>query len=152
MNLLRLPKSCQDELMKLRGKDLVRELFNFSKKNIKYSLDSCNKSKIVKSPAEVWNTKKGHCFELSYFLIACLNFLNKKHNLRLKTYYLEQPNFKIKDKVWDHASVMVEFPNRKRIILDLGRGIFGAKYKVCNKLYGKKIIENYDKINKRYRK
>ena len=95
-------------------------------------MNSYNKYLQSKTPTKVWQTKSGHCFELSLFLLACL-----KH-LRFDAYYSEMPEFK----QYDHACILVKL-NGKAIFIDLGRKIFDAKYEGYNKLNETQTIGNY---------
>ncbi len=137
-----LPDSCKKEILKIEKEDLIKNLYNYLSKKLKYNAKTAKSGSILKIPKEVWNTKSGHCFELSYFLIACLYFLKKEYKLKMDIFYLEQPFLVINKKKYDHASVLIE-SGEKKIIIDLGRRIFGARYKKYNKIEGEKILGNY---------
>ncbi|MCX6750159.1 MAG: hypothetical protein NTZ83_01760 [Candidatus Pacearchaeota archaeon] len=137
-----LPPSCKKELLKIEKTDLIRNLYVYLNKILTYNLITAKSNLILKTPKEVWNTKKGHCFELSYFLIACLYLLKREYKLKINFFYLEQPYLIINKKWYDHASVLIEF-EKEKIIIDLGRKIFKARYKKYNKIEGEKILGNY---------
>ncbi len=136
--LIKLPKDCQKIISKFKKKNNknLKGLFDLVKRNgklnIKYSMASFKNMEPSKLPKEVWKTKSGHCYELSLFLLACLNFLN------FNAYYCEMPNFQ----KGDHACVAVRL-NKKLKLLDPGRAIFAARYKKYRKLNEKQTIGNY---------
>ncbi len=139
---LNLTKDCKSRLLTISKENIYEGLFQLLSQRINYDLDTYEKSKRLKTPKETWNSQKGHCFELSYLLLACLNFLKNEYNLRINIFYLEQPELIIDGKWWDHSSVMIE-TKKEKIILDIGRKIYKAKYKKFNKLSGSRVLGNY---------
>lgn len=110
---LKLPKDCEKTLLSIDKNNLYYNLYKYLRKTIFYGLKTYEKSKKIKSPKEVWKTKRGHCFELSYFLVACLAFLKKEYKLKVKIFYLEQPYLILNGKWWDHASVLIKSGEKK---------------------------------------
>ena len=138
--LLRLPWDCKRFLNRFKQKpkslELLKEVFDSLKVDgrlkLRYSLDTLNNFQKVKLPKEVWQTKSGHCYELSLFLLACLRYLN------FEAYYCEMPNFKY----GDHACVLVKI-NQRTVLLDPARGIFNPRYKNYRILNEKELVGNY---------
>jgi hypothetical protein len=142
MELLNLPKGCKTALSNLKESDKVIEMFKIMLKKMTYSMESSETPSKIKTPAEVWRDKRGMCFELSYFIIACLKFISERYKLHLKYYYLEMPNVKINGKYWDHAAVLVTY-DKKSIILDLGRKKINPRYPKSNRLGKDKLYGNF---------
>lgn len=135
--LLQLPKKVKqilDKKIKTHDLNALKAIFNMVKAGgsfgFNYSMDSSYNYSNSKLPKELWKPKSGHCFELAYFLLACLKY--KGFNAQ----YCEADL-----KEGDHASVRVKI-NRKYLYLDPAWAIF-IKHKKIRPLNDNQLIGNH---------
>ena len=139
-----LPNSCKTFLARSSAgstdretiRKLFEKLFVEEKPKVRYSLESFEQNKPVKTPSEVWKNGRGHCFESSLFWVACLKYLG------IRAWYCELWPWRHYGKIWDHSCVKANI-NGKTLLMDPGRGIFSARFKKYRQLNRRQTLGNY---------
>ncbi len=141
--LVALPSSCRrlvTESAKTKDVKGIKTLFDrlFYGKHaiVRYSLESVERFMPIKIPKQVWKDKRGHCFELSLFWIACLKALKIESQYCTKFSWLQDGVF------WNHAFVKARIDGRT-ILMDPGRRIFSARFRKYRELSKRQTIGNY---------